>query len=476
MYKVAVLLLCALTCPSQCSRSATEASVASEDDNGCEDEYKEDLLFDVGDKVQFLDGAAPKAINFVGCPEDDGKVCIVDSADNALGCFPPDKLHRLSKMDQAFIVIDGQSRRLATAAKDKGSAGAAAATASVAAYARTTLDKSADWAAFALAKVNICDPAVQQTVRDAAIAIKHSIVFVANTAVEYWPTVEEKLVKPMLDKTWYGIKVSTTALKRSLKKGFNKGYKELEVDQKIKDLNAQLRTIWLETKKRHGKVETVIESVDAFSKKVVMISSMIAEKSVDVYESEKVQAALASLNAQAGKLIAAAAAKSPDVKGAMAKMAEAAGQQIKDLSDQAFEAVNLCSPEVQQKIRDAFVVVQRRAGELGSAVAKHLPVVQEFLSDLAENMASALALLKEKVANGIQNVKERQSVQDAIAIIERKTAELKDKLSNRPASARELAEGIQKAVSSLAKRVSDYEAPDVENVDVDQFMDLLSMA
>jgi hypothetical protein len=116
---------------------------------------------------------------------------------------------------------------------------------------------------------------------------------------------------------------------------------------------------------------------------------------MDTYEAEVTQNSLARIQAQAGQLLQAAAAKWPQVKKMMGAIAMKAYEMIKEQS--ARLVTFMCNPETHAKAMALVAPVVEKIGVLINAIRDYLPVIYENAKALATRASDAAVLLKARL-------------------------------------------------------------------------------
>lgn len=332
-------------------------------------------------------------------------------------------------------------------------------------FATITQEKAAEVGQQFLAAVNVCDPEVRAQIHETFTAIRSRIGSMADAAIEAEPEAREKL-EVFAEAT----KTKLAALGAMMSEAAT----SVAESEKVQAMVASMSTRVEELKAASldsvpPKAEKLMATMSDLSDKVAELSKRSMALAKDAYQAERTQAVLASIQAGAGKLAAAAAAKWPDVRSALEEFASASATKIADLSGKAIEAVNLCNPEKRQQVQAAFLAVQSRVSQLATAVAERWPEVQESLQDFAESMSEKFAMISEQVADRVQDLRQREEVQAMIATIQDQVAELNAIVSDKTAAmqekAQELASSIEENIKKLVPQV--FEAEDQAPVDDD---------
>lgn len=423
--------------------------------------YPESLGFEVGDKVRIYKPAAGfhNYISMVGCPEHtpgtEGRLCLVEK-----GCFLPDNLRHLSSMDIVLVNLQTRTSQFALGCAEKVAEYWPTVQESLAVFARITLEQLGVVGATCLAAVNPCDPEVRRTVAATLATIQSHITWMADAAVKRWPYVRPKLVS-VARMTAAGL----ASLGRLLGKAATSAAEKLEVEEVLRDVSASVASLVSGALDQHPKVASVAASIGEYANRIGELSAKAAILPVDAYRDERVQATLAMVQAGAGQLMAAAAARWPDVRRALGKAAALGASAIQALGLRAFEAVNLCNPEKRAQAQAAFEIVQSRVQDLASAVAEHWPTVKRGLMDLVESMSATAHMLSEKLAVLVQDAWKRKEVQNILADIQAKVAQVQamvaEKTSATQAKAQALAELIKEKVQTLVQEVTHGESTNV---------------
>jgi len=442
--------------------------------------YADSVGFQVGDKVRMYKPGSHmhNSIATVACPGStegsSGEVCLADASEKATGCFNPDALRKMNSFTLALVRILSRAKQFAQANQAKASEAWPVVQQKLATYARITLDKALALAMHFLTAVNICDADVRQKVGHAFASIESGISIIAGAVTEIWPsemingrlkpavqsviTVAAKTAKAAVTKLGAMLVKNAKTVSRDAAREVHRlnGALYKNVNELIKGALEENPTI---SKVVEG-AKSFVEKVQEFNAKFKELLSS-PEQWPDEWRIDRAwiaasTAAMNGLERAGGILVSAAAARWSEVKAALQDILSQINSGIKELGGQAIEAVNLCNPEVQERLAGAFALVEGRVGQLATAITEHWPAVQERLTDLTEDMSQRLSALATY-----------PGAEAAVASTQKKVAQLKELLSqtstNAQSKAKALADEIVASISALIAKFTNGEAGDLED-------------
>jgi len=459
--KPALFLLCFVAAPSLLSVGANRAvSDASQDallphgagllepTEGCE--YPEGMGYQVGDKVRIYKPSAKinNVVTDVVCPESGhdtaARVCVSWG-----GCWPQKKLRKMSPLALAL-------NALKTRAADVGRSASHAVQQKLSAFAGGTRVKVMELSGRALIAVNVCDPEVRAQVQLAFAALRARVNAVAYAAAQRTPAANRTLTQIA-----QATKNQILALGAVVGNAATNVIQREEVQALVSKVASRFDELKASFIEDHPKLVDTLSAIRDFFDKVGELSNKAVVLVKDAYQAQRTQEAIASIQSGAGKLLSAAAAKWPPVRVAIREFASDSGAEVAELGRRAFEAVNLCNPEVREAVKEqlqaALASIQSRVGRFATAVVAQVPVVEESLGELADSMSAKVRVVYEHISTHMTPF-----VHAAIAAIRELVAKLKEVVSHKTTAemegkARELAEGIQEKVAELTLYMTDGE-------------------
>jgi hypothetical protein len=463
----------------------------------CQD-YPEDLGMGLGDTVRiYKDGDRQNnKVGLVGCqdPEQQGKVCL----DGGKGCWNPEELRPVNTFIFAFHTIGNAASQIFTAVADdvfeqwkdiKMSLGF------FASQAGARISYIADEVATTL---NVCDADARAATAAkfgyAFAAIKSRLDLVVDFSVERWQDAKEN-VKSVATGTKASIVKLTNYLSTKVGDAYTAHLKPI-VDALSKYFGGIADAVMNVPDELNPVPDGLVDAIENFASKMAELCGKMAEVAKGAYDSLAMH--LSSLQASAGRLVAAASQRWAEVKDAVKKAASKAAGAVKKWSGDALEAV--CNFSLKDSAAAAFEAVKAKFNQAVDAVKFGLNYVKDTLMDVATGIATTVEMVATSIKNTAVKLWESDAVQGALAAIREEIRVLKelivqqaglvqkilggflgyfgrfiprwakDKMKTAGQKAQELAVKIKDEIKELMGLATDGETEDVE-VDDDALSD-----
>lgn len=300
-----------------------------------------------------------------------------------------------------------------------------------------------------LEEANMCNEQKRQKVAAAMAATRAKINQVAEMAVEKWPEVEED-ARAFTKKS----RQSVVELMQKLDTVKMTVMEREETQKLMKEVNGKFGRLQVMVLSRRPEyVLKAQEMVAEFTEKVSALSAKIVTVVRDAYEMETTQNALARIQAQAGQLLQAAAAKWPELRKMMGTIAKNAYALIETQTVKLREF--MCSPETQARALELLTPVMEATNNLIQAIKDYLPVIKESVVKLAYQAAESAAHLKVRVLAYIGVTREAAPVNDGLSQMEETLQVMQSQVST--ASYATSVETVTEQIGSLALTFSGWE-------------------
>lgn len=408
--------------------------------------YPDSSGLKAGDKVRIHAPAAKEhnSISVVRCPEEGASrdVCVLESTT----CFPLEDVRTMSDVDLELVNLQARAEQFVKACEETSDQQWPVVQANLAAYAHMTRErlglvsaeflKAADYA--------FCEPEVRQEVRKTFTTIESYVTAMADVSARQW----KHHHRPKLVAIAKLTAASVVTLGKLLANASYWSVKAL-----LSSLRGTVRQITSGAVDQHPNLDAVAEQIDTFFYTVGELGAELVDIATDRYNSEEVQAALATVQAGTGELVAAAADKWPPVRRALRRFVRSRARTARELGLQALESVNLCRPEKRREVQAALAAVEARVTKLASAVAEHWPTVKGGILDLVESMSAIVNLVSKRLMTHVQDSLETGQVRDKLARIRTEVRQLQEITAQSATSAPAKAEAKSKA-HALAERIA----------------------
>lgn len=343
-------------------------------------------------------------------------------------------------------------------------------------YAHSVHDIASGFGEKIAAELNMCDAQKRQQVQRAAAgaiaSYRAAVRQLADTAVDNWPAVKDNS-EAFINQSF----LKVVAVRKALKKATMDSPQLTEATYKLRVAFNRLRDQL--ASRTPPVMEAFLSKLQNFSDEAADFAKKVAEFGVATYDRHEIQAALAAVQETAGQLASMAMEKWPHVKEAflktLSKFATIMEAKVRQYGEELLDKVNVCKPEVRQKMKDAMSHLQERVLTLKDAVVKRLPTVKESLVSFAEAITEKAQTLHENIIALASSHVEKEQMREAFRKIRAYVEKLRIQVVNKTSShlqdneqLKSCWQGVSKAVGTVFLRLRGLEgSADLEEDEVD---------